>query len=122
VIALLNGDNAAVQGNEPTDAPALEVALDLRGSTCRLTLRGELCGLSLAALEAQVDQLGCIPCEEVVVDLRHVTEIDQVGAKVMLGLYYYVLGRGGVLRVTAMAGEVAETLRTVGGELLSPQG
>ena len=79
-------------------------------------MRGELCGTSLAALEAQVDQLGCMPCERVVVDMRLVTRLDEVGAKVLLGLYYYVLGRGGELRVTAPTGDVAETLRAVSGQ------
>lgn len=87
--------------------PTLQVELDALGSACRLTLRGELCGTSLAALEAQVDQLGCLLCEQVIVDMRHVTQIDDVGAKVILGLYYYVLGRGGELRVSALAGAVA---------------
>jgi anti-anti-sigma factor len=98
--------------------PTLQVELDALGSACRLTLRGELCGTSLAALEAQVDQLGCLPCEQVIVDMRHVTQIDDVGGKVILGLYYYVLGRGGELRVSAVAGAVAETLRAVSGALL----
>ena len=84
------------------------------GSTCRLTLRGELCGGSLATLAAQVDRLGCIPCEQVVVDMRQVTELDPVGARVILGLHYYVRGRGGVLRVTGTAGEVAAILRAAG--------
>jgi anti-anti-sigma regulatory factor len=53
--------------------------------------------------------------------MHQVTELDHAGAKVILGLYYYVLGRGGALRVTGMAGRVAETLRATGGELL-PEG
>jgi anti-anti-sigma factor len=103
-------------------APTLEVELDVQGPTCRLTLRGELCGGSLAALAAQVDRLGCLPCEQVVVDMRQVTRLDQAGAKVILGLYYYVLGRGGTLRATGMTGEALETLRATGAELLPPEG
>jgi anti-anti-sigma regulatory factor len=95
------------------------VELDLLGPSCRLTLHGALCGTSLAALEAQVDQLGCLPCEQVIVDMGHLTEIDEVGAKVVLGLYYYVLGRGGTLRLTAMSGPVAEILHAVSGDLLA---
>ena len=94
----------------------------MEGSTCRLTLRGELCGGSLAALAAQVDQLGCMPCEQVVVDMRQVTLLDPAGARVILGLHYYVGGRGGVLRVIGTAGEVAETLRAAGPELLPRDG
>jgi anti-sigma B factor antagonist len=105
-----------------TPASALQVELDVEGSTCRLTLRGELCGGSLAALAAQVDQLGCMPCEQVVVDMRQVTQLDPAGAKVILGLHYYVRGRGGALRVSGAAGEVAETLRATGPELLPPEG
>ena len=50
------------------------------------------------------------------------TQLDEVGAKVLLGLYYYVLGRGGEPRITAPAGHVAETLRAVSGELLALDG
>jgi anti-anti-sigma factor len=102
--------------------PILQVELDVQGSTCLLTLRGVLSGGSLAALAAQVDQLGCLPCEEVVVDLGQVTGLDEAGAKVLLGLYYYVLGRGGALRVTGMAGPIAETLRATGAAELLPEG
>ncbi|MGA2305762.1 MAG: hypothetical protein ABSH29_16500 [Acidimicrobiales bacterium] len=62
-------------------APILQVELDVQGPTCLLTLRGVLCGGSLAALAAQVDQLGCLPCERVVVDMCQVTQLDQAGAR-----------------------------------------
>ena len=120
VTALVQGGRAPSEGDGvPVAIPTLRVDLDVRGVLCRLTLRGELCGTSLAALEAQVDQLGCMPCERVVIDMRHVTRLDEVGAKVLLGLYYYVLGRGGELRVTAPTGAVADTLRAVSGQLLA---
>jgi anti-anti-sigma regulatory factor len=99
-------------------APILSVALDGWGASWRLTLCGELCGASLAALETQVDQLGCLPCAHLVVDLRQVTALDEAGANVILG-YYYVLGHGGALEVTASTGPVTDILRLVGGGLLS---
>jgi anti-anti-sigma factor len=114
VTALLPGADAR--------ATALQVELDVVGSTCRLTLRGELCGGSLATLAAQVDRLGCMPCEQVTVDMRHVTDLDPAGARVILGLHYYVRGRGGALRVIGAAGEVAATLRATGSELLPSEG
>ena len=118
--ALLHRRDIPTEGDGVTAAPpTLRVDLDVRGPTCRLTLHGELGGTSLAALEAQVDQLGCTPCEMVVIDMRHVTHLDEIGAKVLLGLYYYVLGRGGELRVTAPTDDVAETLRAISGELLT---
>jgi anti-anti-sigma factor len=122
VPALLErGDSPAEDPEVPATAPAptLQVELAVLGASCRLSLRGELGGRSLAALEAQVDQLGCPPCEQVVIDMGHVTALDEVGAKVLLGLYYYALGRGGSLQVTGMTGKVAEILRAAGGELLS---
>jgi anti-anti-sigma factor len=127
VSILLPGGNTPVHRRgtveaEAEAAPTLQVELDAQGPACRLTLRGELCGGSLAALTAQVDQLVCLPCERVVVDMGQVTRLDEAGAKVILGLYYYVLGKGGVLRVTGMAGQVAETLRASGGELLPEDG
>lgn len=52
-------------------------------------------GLELASgSEAQVDQLGCIPCDDVVVDASGLTVLDAVGANVFHGLYHYVNGRG----------------------------
>jgi anti-anti-sigma factor len=125
VSVLLPGGNSAVPRRRTVEAeatPILQVELDVQGPACRLTLRGELCGGSLAALTAQVDQLVCLPCERVMVDMGQVTRLDHAGAKVILGLYYYVLGKGGVLRVTGMAGQVAETLRAAGGELLPEDG
>jgi anti-anti-sigma factor len=101
---------------EPTErTPVLSVELKASSTTCRLVLRGELCDTSLAALEAQVDQLGCMPCQDVVVDLRSLVRLDAVGANVLLGLYHYVMARGGTFRVTEAPDEVATTLQAVAG-------
>ena len=123
VTALLPGGDtpAPAPGTAPAP-PTLQVELDVQGPRCLLMVRGELCGGSLSALAAQVDRLGCLPCEQVVVDLRRVTRLDQAGAKVILGLYYYVLGRGGALRVTGMVGPVEDTLRAAGAELVPRDG
>jgi anti-anti-sigma factor len=104
---------------EPVEvAPSLQVELRTSGSSCRLTLRGDLCQSSVAALQAQVDQLGCLPCEEVVVDLRSLAALDAVGANLLLGLYHYVTARGGAFRVTDACPVVAETLHSVAGALI----
>ena len=95
-------------------APLLQVELETRGSTCRLLLRGDLRDTTLPALEAQVDQLGRMSCEEVVVDLGFLTGMDGVGANVLFGLYYYVTARGGAFRVTGALEEIAATLRAAG--------
>jgi ABC-type transporter Mla MlaB component len=90
--------------------PALEVELKFSAATCALVLRGHLCGTTLIRLEAQVDRLGCVACDEVVVDLGLLTGIDPVGANVLLGLYYYVVARGGVFRVTGACADVRTLL------------
>jgi anti-anti-sigma factor len=94
--------------------PTLQVDLRTSGSKCRLTLRGDLRGATLMALEARVDQLGCVPCDELVVDLRRLSTVDGVGANVLLGLYHYIVARGGVLRVTGANARVTTTLESVG--------
>jgi anti-anti-sigma factor len=105
---------------EPEIEPeaVLQVELEAMGTSCRLTLRGDLCDTSLSALEVQVDQLGCLPCERVIVDLRQLTRLDPVGAKVILGLYHYVVGRGGEMRVTEANGAVTATLQAAGGDII----
>jgi anti-anti-sigma factor len=94
--------------------PALQVELRTSGTTCRLVLRGDLCGATLTALEVQVDQLGCVPCEEVVVDLADLTAMDGVGANVLLGLHHYIVARGGELRVIGARPSVTTALDSVG--------
>jgi anti-anti-sigma regulatory factor len=98
--------------------PSLAVELESAGRSCRLVLRGALCDTSIAALEAQVDQLGCMPCDEVIVDMRYLTSLDPVGANVLIGLYHYVVGRGGQLRVTSARGDVSAILHAIAGNLI----
>src|ERR1700733_1308076 len=97
------------EGAEP--GAWLRVELRSAGRTCTVVLQGALSDTSIAALEAQVDQLGCIPCDDVVVDASGLTALDAVGANVLLGLYHYVNGRGGTLRITGARGPIASTLR-----------
>jgi anti-anti-sigma regulatory factor len=99
----------ADDGNET--GPWLRVELHTQGRRCTLVLCGMLWGTSIAALEAQVDQLGCLPYDHVVVDVGGLEALDPVGANVLLGLYHYVHGRGGNLRITGARGPVATALR-----------
>jgi anti-anti-sigma factor len=89
----------------------LKVEFKTSGQTSTLALWGMLCGTSIAALEAQVDQLGSTPCEAVVVDLRHLQALDRSGARMLLGLYHYVTARGGRYRVVGATGQVAHMIR-----------
>jgi anti-anti-sigma regulatory factor len=91
----------------------LAVELLSSGTTGTLILSGVLGATSIAALEAQVDQLGCLPCRQVVLDMRAVTALEAIGANVILGLYHYVVARGGELRAIVPPGPVAELLDSV---------
>jgi anti-anti-sigma factor len=103
---------------EPTELePTLQVDLIAVGPACRLVLHGDLCGATLTVLEAQVDQLGCMPCHDVVVDLGSLARLDSVGANVLLGLSHYVTARGGVFRITRASRDVAATLCAIATEL-----
>jgi len=73
----------------------LSVGLRGHGRTCTLALHGALCEESITALAAQIDQLGCIPFDIVIIDARGIETVDEVGARVLVGLSHYVRGRGG---------------------------
>jgi|SRR5271165_2899650 len=92
------------------EGAVLSVALEGEGASCVLRLRGVLRANSIAALETQIDQLGCISCQEVSVDLAELKAIDCVGVKVLNGLHQYVLGRGGHFELVGGHGQVAEAL------------
>jgi anti-anti-sigma factor len=96
----------------------LAVELESADRSCRFVLRGTLCDTSIAALEAQFDQLGCLPCDEVIVDMQHLTSLDPIGANVLVGLYHYVIGRGGQLRVISARGNVSAVLHATAGDLI----
>lgn len=65
---------------------------------CTLVLRGRLGADNVSLLDTHVDLLGGRSCDEVVLDLRELDAIDQVGARVIVGFGHYVAGRGGRFR------------------------
>ena len=105
------GLNEGEPGHTTPRDPWLRVELDGDSRSCTLTLFGALCASSIAALDAQVDQLGSVCCDDVVVDLAGLFFIDHVGAKVLVGLRHYVSGRGGRLSIVGAVGQVALILR-----------
>lgn len=91
-------------------APVLTVELAMDGPSTTVRLRGALHAGSLAALEAQIDQLGCTPCTQVAFDLSELTELDAVGAGLLKGLGHYVEARGGRFRFNGARPAVAAAL------------
>ncbi len=84
---------------ERPDRPDLAVEFRHVGPICLLSLCGELNAGTVAVLESQFDRLGRTPCHRVAIDLSEVTDLDSVGARVLIGLRHYVQGRGGQLTV-----------------------
>ncbi|HEX4218721.1 MAG TPA: STAS domain-containing protein [Acidimicrobiales bacterium] len=90
----------------------LTVEFTSTASLCVLTLAGELNGTSIAALEVQIDQIGCSHCSGVVLDVSALRKLDSVGTRVLVGLDHYVQALGARLAVTGATGQVAEALAT----------
>ena len=93
-----------------TELPVLTVGFSSVGSVCLLTVSGELNGTSIAALEAQIDQIGCSECHDIVLDVAGLLTVDSVGMRVLIGLDHYVRALGARLTVTGASGSVAEAL------------
>jgi anti-anti-sigma regulatory factor len=56
------------------------------GRTIVLVLHGALRATSLPALDAQIDQLACIPFDEVIVEFGGLIALDATGARVLIAL------------------------------------
>lgn len=99
--------------------PALAVSTGQGTNRCVLRLSGRLGSDTVRLLDRHVDLLGSRSCEEVVVDLAGLELMDQVGARVIVGLGHYVAARGGRFEVTGAAGPVATMLARAEIELAS---
>lgn len=102
-------DDAATHAISLEDA-VLTVEFSCSGSLCVLTMVGKLVAVSICALEVQIDQIGCSPARDVVLDVTRLTVIDTVGTRVLVGLDTYVRAMGGELRISGARGQVAQAL------------
>lgn len=98
----------------PVSEDWLRVELNTQGRSCRLVLNGTLCWSSIAALEAQFDQLACTPCDDVTVDVERLRSIDEVGLSVLAGIFRYVEARGGRLSVVGASDDLGAVLAEAG--------
>jgi anti-anti-sigma factor len=99
----------ATNGSQ-TSPPMLSVRFDDRASLCVLSLAGQLTQTSVAALDAQVDQIGCSQCKHLILDVAELTGLDPIGTRVLVGLDVYVRALGARLTITGASGAVAEAL------------
>lgn len=91
-------------------SPRFSVEFQSTRSACVLTMHGELSWLSVAALEAQIDRLGCSPLSDLVLDLSHLDGIDGTGVRVLVGLQDYARGREGTFSCFGAKEAVARAL------------
>jgi anti-anti-sigma factor len=105
-------------GSREPDPCILSVSFGDRGPVCVLTLSGQLTRASVAALEAQVDQIGSAECEHLILDVTDLTSLDAVGSRVLAGLDVYVRALGTRLTITGANGAVAEALAGTPSEAL----
>jgi hypothetical protein len=83
-------------------AEVLKVSLTTCETYATLRFEGALVADTVQAVQRAVDELGSLRCEVVVVDVRAVTQCDEVGQSVISGLWSYLGGRG--VRGTIRAG------------------
>lgn len=95
----------------------LAIWTDQSANRCVLRLRGRLCADTVGLVDGHVDRLGCRWCDEVVVDLRSVVVMDEVGARLLVGLSHYVAARGGRFEVQSESAEAAALLAAAEVEL-----
>ncbi len=88
----------------------LEVELREERSACVLAMSGVLTGMSKVALEVQIEQLCYASFDEVVLDLRELTAIDEVGVALLTGLLLRTRARQARLVVVGAGPEVAAGL------------
>jgi len=94
--------------------PVLAVELQLIGATTIVRLHGCLSNSSLSALQAQIDQLACIPPCNVEFELSGLRQLDATGVSLLAGLHHYVRALGGTMTVTGAHGDVAAALAAEG--------
>lgn len=95
----------------------LAIWTDQGPNRCVLHLRGRLCADTVRLLDGHVDRLGCRWSDEVVVDLRSLAGIDDVGARLLVGLSHYVAGRGGRFHIEGASREILAGIGAAEAEL-----
>jgi anti-anti-sigma regulatory factor len=108
--------NPAVVAARPPDGD-LSVWTDQSANRCVLRLRGRLCADTVSLLDRHVDRLGCRWCDRVTVDLRRLDHLDPVGAKLLVGLGHYVVGRGGQFDLEGVPAAMDPVIRAAAAEV-----
>jgi anti-anti-sigma regulatory factor len=86
---------------EPADADTgvLEILLSAQDKRCLIRLRGPFVQQTLHAFSSVFDRLGRLSFGQVILDLKEVSELDEPGTKVLVGLHHYVAARRAELTV-----------------------
>jgi anti-anti-sigma regulatory factor len=103
-------ESTEISGQCVDDGSKISVELSIIGSTIVVRVWGMLRSKSVAAFEAQADQLMSLPYRDVVLDVSGLTELDEVGEAVLVGLQNYVVGRGGQCRLVGKREAMVPTM------------
>lgn len=98
-------------GVRDRNAPRFEAELNWTAETALLTLRGSLEHGAIAALDTQIDQVFCSSFSSLVIDVRELSTIDDLGLRCLVGLYHYVITRDSQISVRGARGSVGAAMR-----------
>lgn len=87
---------------ESLEPARLSVAFTFDGPRCDLWLVGRLDAYSSVALQAQADQFGCEPFEEIVVHADELQALDETGTATLAALRHRIEERGARFRIDGM--------------------
>ena len=96
------------------EAHGLKVQISTQHRRCLIRLRGSLVQESLHTFASTFDRLGRLIFDQVIVDLKGISELDEAGTKVLLGLHHYVTARRAELIVWCADLAMATTVSTLG--------
>jgi hypothetical protein len=94
--------------------PSLKVYVTMTGAECTLWLVGSLLGDSVYELQTQIDRLGSLEFETLLINCAELVEVDEVGSSVLSGIQHYAAGRGAGFLVQATPPCMAATLAQPG--------
>jgi anti-anti-sigma factor len=92
------------------DSPRLNVQFTIEDLVCTLRLSGVLVADSIVDFESQIDRLGCTTFRTVALDLSQLSQLDAVGANVILGFHHYVGARQARMLVCGASESIASLL------------
>jgi anti-anti-sigma factor len=100
--------------NEPVGETQLVTQVSMQHKRCVLRLRGSLVQETLHTFSSIFDRLGRLSFDQIIVDLKSVSDMDEAGSKALLGLHHYVTARQAELIVWCADVSMATSVSILG--------